>query len=147
MNKRFALAVLISLAVNIPAYAQTIFSCTTSSGKKVQVTEQGNSVNYRFGKTLNRPEISINVPISHLKYNASYHRTIGAYVNALGIPSGSYTYVVYDGMGEDGNQFGSLAVYKGSSYQPIAEFSCRSGYVANIGSVSDRASYDDQLPF
>ena len=42
--------------------ANTIFSCTTTKGKVVEVCDSGKTTDYSFGKKGTKPELALSVP-------------------------------------------------------------------------------------
>ena len=66
MKKLLTLTAL-SLALSTPAFAETIFECTTTNGKVLKLTENTDTVGYSFGKA-NRPELAFETPIADAVY-------------------------------------------------------------------------------
>ncbi|WP_230656177.1 hypothetical protein [Psychrobacter sp. I-STPA10] len=86
----------LSLATSSYAICDNLFSCTVKSNhKKVQVCDRGNGyINYRFGKNLNKPEISLTQPyrktsISNQWYTGRFRGSV------LSIPNGNTTYSLF----------------------------------------------------
>ena len=46
----------------MPSQSQTVFSCTTTNNKVIQVCDAGNNISYSFGKVNTTPELVITVP-------------------------------------------------------------------------------------
>ena len=59
MKKLITLTAL-SLALSTPAFAKTLFECTTTNGKVLKLTENGDTLTYRFGKKA-KPELTFSV--------------------------------------------------------------------------------------
>lgn len=76
---------------------KTLFSCTTTKGKKIGVCDSGKTIDYSFGKPQGKPEIAIKVP----RDQASTFQWAGVGSTesyALDIPNGKATYNVFWGM-------------------------------------------------
>lgn len=127
---------LIGLSVMGSAHASTIFSCKVASGKTVQVSHANGQLHYRFGKSIQSPEISLSTPVSKAVGDFHRHSFFGYYITSIGIKSGSYTYVVTEGYGESGN-FYDLSVRKGANYAEIATHRCVGRVISNLDSVLD----------
>ncbi len=101
--KRFALTccmlgILVTTAeAACPSAKATIFSCTTTNGKQVEVCDLGATISYRFGKNTAKPEIMIKVPRE--KVTTYQWEGIGRYMSyAVTIPNGPVTYTTTWGM-------------------------------------------------
>lgn len=66
MKKLITLTAL-SLIMATPAFAKTIFECTTTNGKVLKLTENTDTVGYSFGKA-NRTELAFETPIADAVY-------------------------------------------------------------------------------
>jgi len=110
-----------------PSSSTTIFSCTTSNNKIIQVCDAKKSISYTFGRT-NQPELSISVP----RNRASTYQWSGFGRNmnyTVNIPNGSTTYRVfsnidkfdeYSGAGVEVEQNGNLlATVKCDESKPL----------------------------
>lgn len=88
-----ALLILTALTLSSPTFASTLFDCTTTNGKQLLLTEHGDTLTYRFGKT-NRPEL-----VFSIKKNDAVYRPwagIGRYINdAIDPPNGNTTYTIF----------------------------------------------------
>jgi len=94
--KRLILVALLLMVVS-DAYAKcskkTIFACTTTNGKQVEVCDNGDSIEYSFGKSLTKPEKQFKIDRS----NASTYQWngMGRYMSySVVIPTGDTTYSV-----------------------------------------------------
>lgn len=72
------LIALTALALATPAFAQTIFECTTTNGKVLKLTETKDNVGYSFGK-VNRPELAFKIGKENAIYRA--YNGIGRYMD------------------------------------------------------------------
>lgn len=63
-RKRLLATLLGLMLVAENSYAKTVFYCETQNGKKVEVQDLGNIINYRFGTELFNPELELTVPRS-----------------------------------------------------------------------------------
>ena len=84
------------------AYAQctggkTIFSCTTTKGKQIEVCDMGKTINYSFGKKQAKPEIVVQAP----RETASTYQWSGVgrtMSYAVDIPNGKTSYSIFWGV-------------------------------------------------
>lgn len=88
-----ALTALSTLTIASPAFAKTLFDCTTTNGKQILLTEKGNALNYRFGKK-GKPELTFSVSKDEAIY--APWNGIGRYMNySLDLPNGNVVYSVF----------------------------------------------------
>ncbi len=115
--------------------AKTIFSCTVKSGKMVKVDYKENTdiVTYSYGRNLKKPEIVLKIGITKVLGDFRSHYG-GMYSNSIGIRNGKYTYVVTNGLGEDG-KFSYLSVRKGNNFEEIASFNCKSNQKSSLEEI------------
>lgn len=73
-----------------------IFSCTTAAGKSIEVCQNGNQVEYSYGKPGGRPEIVINQPKRSLELWVANELISKDSYTTLAIPNGKTRYIVYD---------------------------------------------------
>ena len=80
-----------------PNNSKTIFSCTTTNNKLIQVCDSGNTIHYAFGKANIPPELAINIPRN--KVTTYQWQGIGRYENyAINIPNGKTIYRVNESL-------------------------------------------------
>uniref|UniRef100_UPI003F4949AF hypothetical protein n=1 Tax=Acinetobacter tandoii TaxID=202954 RepID=UPI003F4949AF len=80
-----------------PSNSKTIFSCTTTNNKVIQVCDSGNTINYTFGKANISPELAISIPRN--KVTTYQWSGIGRYENyAINIPNGKTIYRVNESL-------------------------------------------------
>jgi len=78
-----------------PNQSKTIFSCTTTNNKVIQVCDAGKTISYSFGKANVTPELAITVPRN--KVTTYQWEGIGRYESyAINIPNGKTIYRVND---------------------------------------------------
>ena len=78
-----------------PGQSKTVFNCTTTNNKVIQVCDAGNMISYSFGKANATPELAITVPRN--KVTTYQWQGIGRYENyAINIPNGKTIYRVND---------------------------------------------------
>lgn len=78
-----------------PSQSKTVFSCTTTNNKVIQVCDGGNTISYSFGKANVTPELAITVPRN--KVTTYQWEGIGRYESyAINIPNGKTIYRVND---------------------------------------------------
>ena len=84
-----------SLFAACPSQSKTVFNCTTTNNKVIQVCDAGNTISYSFGKANATPELAITVPRN--KVTTYQWQGIGRYENyAINIPNGKTIYRVND---------------------------------------------------
>lgn len=105
-----------------PAKTQTIFQCTTTNNKIVQVCDAGKTINYSFGKPNQTPELAVSV----LRNKVTTHQWegIGRYENySINIPNGNYFYRVFSSIDKI-NQSHSAGVEISKNDNLIATVNC-----------------------
>ena len=76
-----------SLFAACPNQNKTVFNCTTTNNKVIQVCDAGNTISYSFGKANATPELAIAVP--RIKVTTYQWEGFGRYENyAINIPNG-----------------------------------------------------------
>lgn len=96
-SSRLLLATLLLPATALaacPAGQQTLFACTTTNAKQIQVCDAGRTIGYTFGRTGQRPELALNVP----RHRASTYQWPGAgrtTTYSVTVPNGDTRYTVY----------------------------------------------------
>lgn len=97
--------ILTTLLLSIPLSAhaacqseqQTVFSCTTTKGKVIQVCDQQQHLEYSFGKPSQKPEIVVQVERSAA--STTQWPGVGRYMSySVEIPNGKTVYSVYWGV-------------------------------------------------
>jgi len=80
-----------------PSQSKTVFNCTTTNNKVIQVCDAGNTISYSFGKASAAPELAITVPRD--KVTTYQWEGFGRYENyAINIPNGKTIYRVNDSL-------------------------------------------------
>lgn len=77
--------------------SKTLFSCTTTKGKQIEVCDAEKTIDYSFGKAQQKPEIAIKVP----RDNASTFQWAGVGRTesyTIDIPNGKTVYNVFWGV-------------------------------------------------
>ena len=93
-----------SLFAACPSQSKTIFMCTTTNNKVIQVCDAGNTISYSFGKANATPELAITVPRN--KVTTYQWEGIGRYENyAINIPNGKTIYRVNDSLDKMTQQY------------------------------------------
>jgi len=73
---------------------KTVFSCTATNNKQIEVCDAGRTISYSFGKRGKKPELALSVPRN--KVTTFQWHGIGRYMNySVSIPNGKYMYTVY----------------------------------------------------
>ena len=74
--------------------SKTVFSCTTTKGKQIEVCDADKTIDYSFGKAQGKPEISIQVPRDQA--STFQWAGIGSSISyAVDIPNKNTTYNVF----------------------------------------------------
>lgn len=115
----FAVGAAASLAIGAsvasaacPSEARTVFSCLTAAGKRIEVCDAGQTIDYSFGKPAARPEIVVRAP----RRAATTYQWPGAgryFSYSVDVPNGDTVYSVYwsaDRMGADPDARGGVIV-------------------------------------
>jgi hypothetical protein len=115
--------------------SKTIFSCTTTKGKAVEVCESPKTIDYSFGKKGAKPEMALSVPRSA----ASTRRWNGIgrnmYYSVL-IPNGKATYEVFSNVDKFDEET-SYGIYVVVGGKELATISCKPNTVTdNISDVT-----------
>ena len=107
MNKLIIVVAVIcshSLFAACPSQSKTVFNCTTTNNKVIQVCDAGNMISYSFGKANATPELAITVPRN--KVTTYQWQGIGRYENyAINIPNGKTIYRVNDSLDKMTQQY------------------------------------------
>jgi predicted helicase len=107
MNKLIIVVAVIcshSLFAACPSQSKTVFNCTTTNNKVIQVCDAGNMISYSFGKANATPELAITVPRN--KVTTYQWQGIGRYENyAINIPNGKTIYRVNDSLDKMSQQY------------------------------------------
>ena len=76
--------------------SKTVFSCLAAKGKRIQVCDSGKTIEYSFGKTDERPEITVRA--QRAEASTFQWQGIGRYISyTVEIPNGNTTYAVFWG--------------------------------------------------
>lgn len=116
-----------SASVEAACKAKTIFSCTTTKGKTVEVCDAGEKIQYSFGKKGAAPEMALAVP----RAAATTYQWSGigrSMTYSVQIPNGRTLYEVFSSADKISQQvtFGINVVVDG---QPAATLACKPGTV------------------
>ena len=122
--------------------SKTVFQCTTTNNKQIEVCDAGKTISYSFGKR-GRPELAISVP-RHQATTFQWHG-IGRYINySVSIPNGKYFYSVYssiDKLEENEAKGFEAGVTVEKSGKHLATVICRDRTVIdNIAGINLRPS-------
>jgi len=100
MMSKFAIAALLSTAsatswAGCDHGSQTLFSCTTSSVKQIELCDAGETIQYSFGKVHAKPDLVLSVPRSQ----ASTYQWQGFgrdHTYSVHVPNGKTAYEVFN---------------------------------------------------
>ena len=111
-----------SLFAGCPSQTKTIFMCTTTNNKVIQVCDAGNTISYSFGKANATPELAIAVPRN--KVTTYQWEGFGRYENyAINIPNGKTIYRVNDSLDKMSQQY-TAGVEVSSNDKLLATVEC-----------------------
>lgn len=97
--KKLLLSIIVStfsigVWANCSSPSKTIFQCTTTNNKVIQVCDAGKNITYSFGKQNQTPELS--VAVARNKVKTYQWEGIGRYENySVNIPNGNNFYRVF----------------------------------------------------
>lgn len=113
--------------LSLPAFAcgkdgKNIFSCTTTTGKRVEVCElsNGKAFSYAFGKSIAKPELRLLAPRSKVGYMNSSGAS--GYIINLEFQNGRTRYSVERGWSAGQGPYGALTVFRDE--KPLASLEC-----------------------
>ena len=126
-----------------PTAASTVFSCTTSKGKQVNICNAGSSLNYSFGKP-NKPELTFSLPKARA-YKYLWSGMTSSEWNEVYLPRGNTTYVAYQAnhRNHGGEEYGLNVLINGKQ---AANIRCASNIRENISDINLREIGDDERP-
>ena len=122
--------------------AKTIFSCTTTKGKFVEVCESQKTIDYSFGKKGAKPEMALSIPKNAA--TARYWNGIGRHVNySVIIPNGKTTYEVFSSV-DKFDELTEYGIYVDVGGKEVATITCKNNTVTdNIADVTLRAAPEE----
>ncbi|MGB0848394.1 MAG: hypothetical protein ACPGSM_16815 [Thiolinea sp.] len=139
ISKNLPLTIAISMVIGSNAYAacdnssKTVFSCTTTNHKQIEVCDAGQTISYSFGKIGSKPELALSVP--RAKASTFQWHGFGRYINySVTIPNGEYRYNVYtsiDKMEEDEKKGYEAGVTVEKKQSLLATVICRDDTVVD----------------
>lgn len=110
-------------AVYAACLQSTIFACTTTNNKVVEVCDSGKTIDYSFGKKGKKPEMALSVP----RADASTYQWDGSVtgmVFKVRIPNGNTIYEVYSNFDRMRHEkSGGIEVYVNK--KNVASISCK----------------------
>ena len=137
MKSRILSAALAALLA-LPATAladEVLFSCTTTNGKPVQLSQNGDTLHYRFGAA-NKPELVFSNRTADIE-NGSCNSGNSSHSWVL-LRNGGYDYMIsaHDQTGKPSQA--TLDVYRSNAKTSSATLVCRSGSVRHqLNRLSD----------
>ena len=110
-----------------PSAAKTVFSCSTTNNKVVDICELGPNLLYSFGRPNSRPELQFNIAKSRA-YMYLWDGSTSSEYNELYLPRGNTIYQAYqaDHRNHGGTEHG-LNVFIHN--KPVANIRCRANSV------------------
>ncbi len=132
-------ALLLAVLATGAAQAETLFSCTTTQGKQLQIEAQGDSLHYRYGKT-GKPELEFSQPRQNINNGACSSE--GKRHDWLVMTHNGNEYMI---MAEGGQrQRATLDVYLNARKNSSLTLTCRSNSIHNrlsqLSSISSPCS-------
>lgn len=124
----------------------TVFSCSTTKGKQIDVCEVGNQLSYRFGRQGQAAELSFSLAKTQA-YKYLWSGMTTSEWNSLYLPRGNTIYQPYYTQNRDGAGAGyGLKVLV--NQKEVADITCRNDTVIdNIEQVNVRTISDDERVF
>ena len=110
-----------------PATAKTVFSCSTTNNKVVDICELGPNLLYSFGRPNSRPELQFNIAKSRA-YMYLWDGSTSSEYNELYLPRGNTIYQAYQAnhRNHGGTEHGlNVLINK----KPVANIRCRANTV------------------
>ena len=110
-----------------PATAKTVFSCSTTNNKVVDICELGQNLLYSFGRPNSRPELQFNIAKSRA-YMYLWDGSTSSEYNELYLPRGNTIYQAYqaDHRNHGGTEHGLNVLINN---KPVANIRCRANTV------------------
>lgn len=110
-----------------PATASTVFSCTTTNNKVVDICELGQHLLYSFGKPRAKPELQFNIA-KNRAYMYLWDGNTSSEYNELYLPRGNTIYQAYqaDHRNHGGTEHGLNVLINN---KPVANIRCRANSV------------------
>jgi hypothetical protein len=117
--------------------SKTIFSCTTTKGKAVEVCDSSKTVDYSFGKKGQKPEMALSVPRNAASTKQWEGIGRNMYYSVL-IPNGKTTYEVFSSSDKSGEE-SAYGIYVLVGGKEVATINCKPTTVTdNIEGVTLR---------
>lgn len=98
--KQYAVISIATMLLSSGAFAQceggskTLFSCSTTKGKQIELCDATKTIDYSFGKPNEKPEIVVKAPRNQA--STSQWAGIGRYISySVDVPNGNTTYSVF----------------------------------------------------
>ena len=110
-----------------PSAAKTVFSCSTTNNKVVDICELGQNLLYSFGRPNSRPELQFNIAKSRA-YMYLWDGSTSSEYNELYLPRGNTIYQAYQAnhRNHGGTEHGlNVLINK----KPVANIRCRANTV------------------
>lgn len=135
MSSTIFAAVFSSQIVSASCQTSTIFSCTTTKGKVVEVCDSGKTIDYSFGKKGAKPELALSVPRAEVTTTQWDGTTTGIYYSVL-IPNGNTKYEVFSNVDRNAQEESS-GIYVFINGNNAATITCKTeSVVDNLEGVS-----------
>lgn len=134
----FAMSVLSSgVAQAACSNGKTLFSCTTTNNKYVELCDNGATLQYSFGKVGQTPELALSVP--RARASTYQWEGFGRWINySVRIPNGNTFYEVFDSADRI-EQTAEAGIYVEASGKNVATINCKMDtLVSNLEGVKLR---------
>ncbi len=125
--------------------SETLFRCTTKSGKQIEVCDAGKTINYSFGKPGKKPELALNAvrdDVTTWQWNG-----VGRYMSyTVNIPNGEHMYRVFWGVDRLTDEHAEEAgVHVEKNGDLLTTVDCKAGTITqNLEGVKLRAEEESQ---
>ena len=116
---------------------KTLFSCTTTNNKYVELCDNGATLQYSFGKAGQTPELALSVP--RARASTYQWQGVGRWINyRVRIPNGNTFYEVFDSV-DRVEQTAEAGIYVEASGKNVATINCKMDtLVSNLDGVKLR---------
>lgn len=142
--ERFAAVLLLASSATsafaaCPTAKSTVFACTTTKGKAVEVCDAGKTIQYSFGPKGGKPELALNVPRAAAS-TSQWHGIGSTMYYSVTVPNGKTTYEVSNAIDRNsGHQSAGIDVSVAG--KPVARVECKVNTVVdNIEGIDLRSS-------
>ena len=143
MIKKIIVAVLVS-TISVSGFAANhlIFSCTNNQGKKVEVKEIGQNIQYSFGRSEN-PELVFKNSKTQARQLTKDYGAIGQGARFIVLQNGSFSYIPYARIVNkyEKGEHSEYGVWVEKNGSPVSEIKCNIRKQFPIINIDDDFNY------